>query len=203
MRLKDNIWGRESCRLEGYDYSKEGAYFITIISRARKCIFGVVNKDNVILSAYGEIAQAEWFASKDIRKEIELFNNELVIMPNHLHGIVWIVSNPNDFMLPRKSSKVSVEATRADARRRSPLPAGVKVDAGLPSKSLGAFIAGYKSSVTREINKVRGSPGKPVWMRNYRDRIIRNERELKAIRDYIIKNPLKWELDQYYSARTL
>ncbi len=127
-----------------------------------------------------------------------MFNNEMVIMPNHLHGIVWIVSIPNDFMLPRKSSKVSVGATG-----RSPLPAGAKVDAGLPSKSLGAFIAGYKSSVTREINKVRGSPGKPVWMRNYRDRIIRNERELKAIRDYIIKNPLKWELDQYYSARTL
>ena len=111
LRLKDNIGGRESYRLEGYDYSKEGGYFITIISHARKCIFGDVIRDKVILSAYGEIAQAEWFASKDIRKEIELFNDELVIMPNHLHGIIWIVSNPNDFMLTRKPSKVSVGAT--------------------------------------------------------------------------------------------
>jgi REP element-mobilizing transposase RayT len=189
---------RKSLRLAGHDYKSDGAYFITIVSHARKCIFGDVIKDKIILSTYGEIAQAEWFASKDIRKEIELFNDELVIMPNHLHGIVWIFSNPNDFMLPKTTSKVRVGATG-----RSPLPSGGKLDAGLPSKSLGAFIAGYKSSVTREINKVCGMPGEPIWKRNYHDRIIRNERELKAIRDYIINNPLQWEIDQYYSASTL
>ena len=66
------------------------------------------------------------------------------------------------------------------------------------SKSLGAFVVGYKGAVTKRINEMRKTPGKLVWKRNYHDRIIRNERELKAIRDYIIKNPFKWELDRNY-----
>lgn len=61
-----------------------------------------------------------------------------------------------------------------------------------PPKSLGSFIAGYKSAVTKRINEIRGTPGNPVWQRNYYERIIRNERELDAIRRYIRDNPTHW-----------
>ena len=65
-----------------------------------------------------------------------------------------------------------------------------------PAKSLGAFIAGFKSACTKRINEIRSTPGLPVWQRNYYERIIRNETELNAIREYIISNPAKWQEDE-------
>jgi REP element-mobilizing transposase RayT len=66
-----------------------------------------------------------------------------------------------------------------------------------PPKSLGSFIAGYKSVVTKKINQHCHIPGQPVWQRNYYEHIIRNEHALNAIREYITHNPLSWHLDRY------
>jgi len=122
-----------------------------------------------------------------------LFEDEFVIMPNHLHGIVWIKSAQIEIAQRHSNLHRGVRATG-----RSPLPSQGKPISSLPSRSLGAFIAGYKASVSRKINILRGSKGKSVWMRNYHDRIIRDEVELKVFRRYIIDNPLKWELDRNY-----
>ena len=62
---------------------------------------------------------------------------------------------------------------------------------------MGAFIAGFKSAVTKRINQYRDTPGAPVWQRNYYEHIIRDERALAAIRQYIVDNPLRWHLDRY------
>ena len=67
---------------------------------------------------------------------------------------------------------------------------------GSSPKSLGSFIAGYKSAVTKRINRIRKTPGAPVWQRNYYERIVRDETELNRIREYIRLNPVKWELDR-------
>lgn len=66
-----------------------------------------------------------------------------------------------------------------------------------PPKSLGSFVAGFKSAVTKRINEHRDAPGAPVWQRNYYEHIIRNDRALSAIREYIQNNPLYWHLDYY------
>jgi putative transposase len=79
---------------------------------------------------------------------------------------------------------------------RSPLRDQHEPKPGPLPKSLGSFIAGYKASVTKQVNKLRDTPGSAVWMRNYHDRIIRNDRELRALREYIRDNPLRWELDR-------
>ena len=55
---------------------------------------------------------------------------------------------------------------------------------------------GFKSAATKQINELRGTPGKPVWQRNYFERVIRDEDELNRIREYIIYNPLKWADDK-------
>jgi REP element-mobilizing transposase RayT len=62
-------------------------------------------------------------------------------------------------------------------------------------KTLGAIVGQYKSRVTKQINHLRETPGGPIWQRNYYDRIIRNDKELQAIRKYIADNPLQWEDD--------
>jgi REP element-mobilizing transposase RayT len=174
---------RKSFRLRGYDYANEGAYFVTLVTHKRQCIFGNVIEEGVELSKFGEIARHEWLTSAAIRQEIELFEDEIVIMPNHIHGIVWI------------HSKEHMRATH-----QSPLQLDAFVLNGPKPKSLGAFVLGYKGAVTRKISKLTDSTLSRVWMRNYHDRIIRNPRELEAIRKYIFENPLKWKLDRYYQS---
>ena len=59
--------------------------------------------------------------------------------------------------------------------------------------SLGVIVGQYKSIVARQINQIRRSVGSQVWQRRYYERIIRNERELQATREYIRNNPIRAE----------
>lgn len=70
---------------------------------------------------------------------------------------------------------------------------------GLQNKSLGALMAGFKSAVTRRINEIRKTPGIPVWQRNYHEHIIRNEKSLEKIREYVLHNPETWEKDSFFT----
>lgn len=170
---------RRSIRLKGYDYTQPGAYFVTICAHNHDRLFGQVVNGLVELNEYGQIVAAEWQKSPAIRHELEL--DIFVIMPNHLHGIVHIVG-ANDPPVVKASG-------------HSPLH-------GAAPKSLGAFIIGFKSAVTKQINQLRGTPGVPVWQRNYYEHIIRSDRALTAIRQYIEQNPQRWDLDRYNSAAT-
>src|SRR4051812_12722307 len=93
MPYDPSIHHRRSIRLKGYDYAQVGAYFVTIVAWRRDGIFGTVVNGEMICSALGEIVRQEWFRSAEIRKEIRLFEDEFVVMPNHIHGIVWIVDD--------------------------------------------------------------------------------------------------------------
>ena len=174
---------RRSIRLKGYDYTRPGAYFVTICTHDRICLFGDVVNGRMELNEYGQIVREEWFRSAEIRREIELYPDEFVVMPNHLHGIVWIV--PVGAMGP------SPQPERPESTRpHGPAP-----------RSLASFVGGFKSAVTRQINLRRGTPGARVWQRNYYEHIIRNGRALNAIRRYIRYNPLRWEMDQNHPGR--
>ncbi|MEA3365412.1 MAG: transposase, partial [Candidatus Hydrogenedentes bacterium] len=175
MKYDPDVHHRQSMRLPGYDYSDPGAYFVTICTQNRECLLGQIIGDKMQLNKWGEVAHEEWFRSQQIRYEIRLDPNEFVVMPNHIHGIVCIC-----------------EDHVVGATGRSPLPTHVSNPRGPISRSLGAFIAGFKSAVTKQINQLRGRPGIPVWQRNYFEHIIRNENELSRIREYIISNPSNW-----------
>jgi len=171
---------KNSLRLHGYDYSAVGAYFVTIVTWQREMLFGEIvagetpEGGQVVLNEMGKIVRDEWERTPQIRREVEL--GAYVVMPNHLHGVVII--NDND------------DVYAVGATGRSPLrPHGPK------PKSLGAIMAGFKSSVTKRINTLHNSPGVPVWQRNYHDRIIRNEREMTRIWNYIESNPARWDDD--------
>src|SRR5258708_27441962 len=102
-------------------------------------------------------------------------------MPNHIHGILSFVGDTG----------TSVAATPA-----SPLRAH-----GPPSNSLGAVIGSYKSAVSRSINKLRPDSAKQLWHPNY-EHIIRNDRSMDLIRDYIDSNPERWPCDEEKKNRT-
>lgn len=90
MKYDPQLHHRRSIRLQGYDYTAAGAYFITICSYQREHIFGEVVDGEMKLHAWGDIARAEWFKTAELRSQVELHEDEFVVMPNHVHGIVWL-----------------------------------------------------------------------------------------------------------------
>ncbi|MEW6203649.1 MAG: transposase, partial [bacterium] len=178
------IHKRCSIRLWGHDYSEEGAYFVTICAKNKKYIFGKIVDCEMILNKYGQVVYDEWFRSVTIRHKIEM--DEFVIMPNHIHGIV-IIHNDN-FQSNGNCDKNVGAHGRAPLHRKP--------------KSLGSFVAGFKSATTKQINILRKTPGAPVWQRNYYERVIRNDDELAHITEYIMNNTIWWHLDRENPDRT-
>ena len=172
---------RRSIRLKGYDYALPGGYFITLVTWGRLCLFGELVRGEVELSVAGKIVWEEWFTTGEIRPNVELNEDEFTIMPNHVHGIIWITDKTDDV--------IGVGAQRRCA------PTKTMTDAYVVPGSLGAIVRAFKSATTRRINALNGTPGAPGWQRNYYEHIIRNESELDEIRAYMRNNPQQWELD--------
>jgi len=164
---------RRSIRAKGWDYTNAGPYFVTLVTHERRMLFGDVADGLITLSPFGRVVREEWEASANIRQELSL--DIFIVMPNHVHAIVWL------------SDAIDTGDQRVGAHGRAPLQR--------PARSLGSFIAGFKSASTKRINQLRGTPGAPVWQRNYYERVIRNERELEAVRTYIDGNPAGWPDD--------
>ena len=194
MKYNPEIHHRYSIRLKGYDYSLGGAYFVTICTQDRACLFGEVMDGEMRLNEAGRIVRDEWVRSVEIRAEIEL--DEYVVMPNHFHGIVLITNDAPECrgdrpvaqdVVPNKTIDNRVPQTKGD---RPVAPTGPQ------SKSIGALMAGFKSVVTKRINKMRDTYGTPVWQRNFYEHIIRDEVEFNRIREYVINNPAEWDKDE-------
>ena len=177
---------RRSIRLADYDYSQPGAYFITICTQDKVCLFGKVIDGEMHLNAFGWIVDEEWQKTAQVRSNVLL--DEFVVMPNHVHGIIRIIEDLATGTADRAQNVVG--ATRRVAPTKRPT--------GPPSGSVGAIMAQFKSLVTKRINRLRGTPGAKVWQRNYWERVVRNEQELDRIRRYIEENPLRWYFDRYH-----
>jgi len=187
MKYNPEMHHRRSIRLKGYDYSQNGAYFITLCTQDRRSIFGKIIKGEMQLSQLGIIARDEWLKTSEMRKNIEM--DEFVVMPNHFHGIIVI----DDFL---GTGTLQRAPTRAHTREQFGKPT---------SNTIPTIIRGYKAAVTKQINTIQINAGvynKPerIWQRNYYEHVIRNEASLNRIREYIMSNPLNWQADDYYLA---
>jgi putative transposase len=185
---------RRSIRLQGYDYSQPGMYFVTICTQGKELLFGEVAKGEMAVNKYGRMIWEEWYRSAEIRREVRL--DEFMVMPNHLHGIVVITSAEAHGV--GAIGRHEIIAIVVGAHGRAPLQ---HRQLHRQPRSLGSFVAGFKSATTKRINDLRGTPGVPLWQRNYYEHVIRNEEELHRIREYIQTNPLRWELDRENPAR--
>ena len=178
---------RRSVRLKGWDYSSPGAYFVTICTQYRECLFGEIQNDDMELNRLGQIVRDRWNRIPHHFKHVQL--DAFQIMPNHIHGILFIVN-----VVGAKHSHIeSIQVENKFIRNASPLR---KRPHGTQPGSLSAIMQNYLSMTSRNINQLRNTPGAKLWQRNYYEHIIRNEKELNQIRDYIIGNPLKWESDK-------
>ena len=159
---------RNTLRLANYDYSQEGVYFLTIVTRERSPLF----QDAALM----DCAHQTWEELPIRFPNITL--DTFVIMPNHLHGIVAIVGAIHELPLQPPPPNTSLNS-RAQ-RRQMQLP-----------KIVGYF----KMNSSKRINRLRYTVGTPVWQRNYYEHVIRNEAELARVREYIQNNPAQWEMD--------
>jgi REP element-mobilizing transposase RayT len=187
---------RRSIRLQGYDYRQSGACFVTICTHQRELLF-----NDPLLR---RVAETLWQRIPRHFAHVRL--DAWVVMPNHIHGIIIIANDPG-------RGEASPEATSAT---QPVAPAGsgsgwesVAGDAsplqprrpsGVAPGSLGAIVGNFKSVTARRINHLRRTPGMPVWQRNHYEHIVRDERALHAIRQYIAGNPARWAWDTYSPA---
>jgi REP element-mobilizing transposase RayT len=186
MGYDPEIHHRRSIRYDGYDYTLPGAYFVTLLCYGRQCLFGEIRENSIDLSQIGILVSRFWLR---IPNHFELASlDEFILMPNHIHGIIWIHEADGKGKAFAKFNLDLDEPTSANA-----LPLR---QVGSKSGSLSSIIQNFKSVSTRIVNKQFFKPGNKIWQRNYFERIIRNERELNAIRQYIRDNPLNWETDK-------
>ena len=173
---------RKSYRLRHHDYSSDGFYFVTICVKNLVLTFGEISNGNVMLNDAGITAREEWTKTPKIRKNVRL--DEFIIMPNHIHGIIQIDNSLLSKPKPGRGVLQYAPTYGVDPKFIS------------PQNNLGSMIRGFKSSTTKRIR----SAGllNFQWQRNYYDRVVRNEKELSAIRDYIKRNPLHWDQDKYH-----
>jgi len=190
MKYNPDIQLRQSTRLREYDYSTVNAYFVTLCTYNRECLFGYIEESGMISNQFGNIVHTKWNDIPVHFKNIVL--DEFTIMPNHLHGIIIITDKKMD-VGAKHSLNTKTFAIHQSNTNASPLQNHQK---GTKPGSLSSIIQNFYSVTTRKINRIRKTPGLKLWQRNYFDRIIRNENELNKIREYIINNPLKWHLDK-------
>lgn len=81
-------YNRRSIRLNGYDYSSSGAYFVTICTKQHRCILGTISNGTMSLNSAGEIVSQTWLSLADRYSNLAL--DEWVVMPNHIHGILLL-----------------------------------------------------------------------------------------------------------------
>ena len=174
MVYDPEVHRRRSIRLDGFDYSSAGAYFISVVAQGRLCLFGSVDGGKMRLNGAGEMVRRVWEAMPDRFPHVVM--DAFVVMPNHVHGVIFI------------------------GRAEAMIGAGLgEIGGGVPA--LGDAVRAFKSLTTVEYGRgVRGMGWerfeKRLWQRNYYERVIRNESELRAVRAYVVNNPRNWELDR-------
>ena len=221
MKKKSNydpsIHHRRSIRLRGWDYGKPGKYFITICCQDKVCLFGEVVQGKMILNQAGKIAQECWLAIPQHYPNTTL--HEFIIMPNHVHGIIEIISKKADSNQEKDEIKGldmdihhgldmdihhgldmaggNVVVGNAGGNDNSPLHSPQPFNNynssphfKSPSKTIGSIVRGFKIGVTKWMRQ--NTNVYHVWQRDYYDDIIWDSQKYNRIAKYIIDNPLKW-----------
>lgn len=179
-----NKYRIESARLKDWDYSKPGAYFVTIVAFERENLFGNIENNKMILNGAGKNAHGCWIDIPIHFPHVVL--DEFIIMPNLIHGIIFIIDR--NFIKPVETQNFA--SLRNEKHKTTP---GNQF--GPQSKNLGSIIRGFKIGVTGWYRE--NGIYKTIWQSRFHDHIIRNEIELQRIRQYIISNPPNWNNDDY------
>ena len=203
---------RKSIRLKHYDYALAGAYFVTICTADKRCIFGRIVGEEMQLNELGRIVDTCWRQIPEHFQSVEL--DEFIIMPNHLHGIIILQDNTcrgaacsaretDERRGTACSARVSSRGVARNARemgeRRGAACSTRETRPVTPlmrPRTLSTIIRSFKSAVSKSAREQKQVGSEPLWQRNFFERIIRNDDGLGKAREYIVTNPLRWHLDK-------
>ena len=174
MKYEPEKHHRRSVRLKNFDYAQTGAYFVTIVTQRRICLFGDIINSEPQLNVAGRMVQAVWSELPVHYSGIK--TDVCVVMPNHIHGIIIVGVQ---FIAPGSAPSNQADITQEGAMNRAP--------------TLGEIIRAYKAASTRMIRQTTNLDF--AWQRNYYEHVIRNDESLNRIREYILNNPARWAYD--------
>jgi putative transposase len=172
------IHHRRTIRLPGWDYTADGAYFVTVCTNSRTDLFGEIVDGRMHLNAVGDAVAGAWRWLSEQYSYVVL--DEWCLMPNHLHGIVTLTGRGGSRTAP--TCQIIVPPRR---------------------KTVGRLIGAFKTVSTKQINQLTNTPGAVIWQRNFWEHIVRDVAELDRIRDYIRENPTNWPADPLNPDRVL
>jgi len=211
---RGDLHNRRSIRLKGYDYTRDGAYFVTICTQGRVRTFGAVVNGEMRLNEYGREVANCWSWLEEQYPYVYL--DEWIVMPDHTHAIIVIedahrngtVYDGSNVTKPQvadldvaDSNEICRGGSRTALKRTAPSSGSLNVSTVGPHgsepvptqrKPLGRLIGAFKAVSTQCVNDMRSSPGATLWQRNYHERVIRNGLSLRALRRYIANNPVLW-----------
>ncbi|MCA0350147.1 MAG: transposase [Bacteroidetes bacterium] len=216
MRDKfQNKYRIASARLHNWDYSSNGAYFITICTQNKEHYFGTINDGKMVLSEIGKLVEQFWIEIPNQFLFIELGN--FVIMPNHVHGIIiinklhtnsqvetrFIASNNSNttdetrFILSNNSNTTDKTRLIASLQEQPIKNGGFAGDKNpMFHENISKIIRWYKGRCSFEIRKIHADFG---WQSRFHDHIIRNANSFENIQNYIQENPERWENDKFFT----
>ena len=169
---------RKAIRIEDYDYSTPGAYFITVCTANREKIFWSDRRGELCSPANVPLSDIGMIVDNEIKKLNSVYDavrvDKYCIMPDHIHLLLRIDSSQNRLNL------------------------GDEDGMGSPSPSLGNIVGWYKYQTSKQINLMNGTIGEIVFQRSYYDHVIRNQQDYDEIWEYIENNPAKWIKEKFY-----
>ena len=173
----DELKKRKTPRYQSFDYNSSGVYFITICTQNRRCILsrivgtGVLDCLQIELTKYGQIAD------KYIKQLNDFYNHlsveEYVIMPNHIHLLLWVKENKN---------------ANENGRSRTPVPTNIE----RANSACSQFVSTFKRFCNKEY-------GENIWQARFNDHVIRNREDYEKHVKYIYENPIRWYYDELYT----
>ena len=183
MEKFNNKYRVESTRLSGYDYSQNGAYFITICTKDRIHHFGKISNGNMILSEIGNQATEYW---RNISQQFPFVKlGEFIVMPNHIHGIIIIEKDFSEEIEAKDSKNIIIQSGGITGIRNP-----------MFHENISRIIRWYKGRCSFEVRKFHFDF---KWQARFHDHIIRNEKSFTNIQNYIMNNPFKWKEDTFYN----
>ena len=207
---------RKANRMREYDYSRPGHYFVTICVQGRKELFGEIINDRIMTNAAGEMVEETWRGLPKYYRGIQM--DEFQAMPNHVHGIIVIPGNEfshgtvgtgpciqQGFVGTGLRACPNAGQPQRVGQPRRVVPTGPEEDSREDIPELSDIVHRFKSWTAHQYMAGVGKDGwEPfdgkLWQRSFFDHVIRNEKDLNRIREYIRNNPLKWAFDRYNPA---
>ena len=187
MNPNHSLPHRKKLRIPDFDYSQPGAYYVSIVTQGRRKLFGQIVDGEMVLNDIGKMVKEVWVAIPEHFPIVEL--GEFVVMPNHFHGIITIMAG-------------ETQGINVGARHAVPRPFSEKEGFGKPvSGSLSTILRSFKSATTKAFHEFFGHAEESLWQRSFYEHVIRNERDYRAIYEYIVANPMNWEMDDEFNSK--